>query len=324
MKICFGLASGIGNAAFTIPTLKALHLMGHEVTAYVGGDYAMTALFQRCRYLSAVVDANHLPPPRAQLYVAGHWCPPAMRRLPGLKHYRFTAEPHYPEPEWSLAFQAARDLGWQVDKPDVSDWCRGLRREIKFDVGFVPGCKPGDVWERKRWPGLADVSEQLSDLRCAVIGQPVDDDPAIVGERVMGTALHELPEALASCRVIVGTDSGPLHLASSLGVPVVGVFTATSTVKGEPVGSHSIITREDLSCRPCQSTPVWHACHRWVCRDIEPQRVVNAALGMLGGGDEGVSRKRGGGAGRQGDHVPDNAGDGPCNIDRRSVQRSHS
>lgn len=282
MKICFGLSSGIGNVIFTIPAIKALRLLGHDVTAYVDGDYDMRALLERCVYFSDVIDGKHHDPPIAERYMAGHWCPFGMRNVVQPHHYRWTNEPNYPEPEWSLNMQAARDLGWTGPAPDVSDWCRGLRREIRYDVGIIPGCKPGDIWERKRWPGLAAVSIALRDagLRCAVIGQPSDDDPAIVGERVGASSLAGLPDVLASCRVIVGTDSGPLHMASSLGVPVAAVFTATNHVKGQPIGPHTSIFR-DLHCRPCQSTPVWHLCRAWVCRDIDPANVTNAVFGLL-------------------------------------------
>jgi ADP-heptose:LPS heptosyltransferase len=112
--------------------------------------------------------------------------------------------------------------------------------------------------------------------RVAVFGLDQDDTGAITGEHIDTREIATLPDALAGCRVIIGTDSGVTHLASSLGVPVVVVYTATSPIKGDPVGMNRKIFKP-LPCSPCQSTPGWQGCNDWRCRDIDPTSVIEAA-----------------------------------------------
>lgn len=290
MRVVVGLASGIGNVCFMLPALRALYEQGHEVVAYVAGDYQMCDLLRRCRYLSEVVDASAHPVPDADRYVSGHWCAPTMMRRPGLEHARFTNEPHYPCPEWMLPFH--RWAGLAPAEPDVRDWCTGLDRTPRWDVAIVAGCKPGSLWARKTYPWMCKVAGLMHRLgrRVVWLGQP-DDAPQggrLWGENRLGRySLAQLPDALAGCRVVIGTDSGPTHLASSLGVPVVVLYTATSTTKGDPVGRPAIKLRvESLTCSPCQATARWHQCSDWQCRSIPVSAVMDAAGRLLGEGKD--------------------------------------
>ena len=50
------------------------------------------------------------------------------------------------------------------------------------------------------------------------------------------TDLDQLVEVLANARLVIGGDTGPVHLAASLGVPTVGVFTVTDWRRNGPLG----------------------------------------------------------------------------------------
>lgn len=301
MNVCFGLSSGIGNAVFCLPAIRALFEAGHDVTLYVDGDYVeMYDLFARCRYVRAVVDGKRAELPPADRYVSGHWCPPRMQRAPGLIHARWTAEPSYHCAEWALPAEALAQLGIRMadyaGAGDVSDWCHGVDRRRRFgdfDVGIVPGSK-GGIWERKRYPHMRAVIDSITaNGLCVGVFGTREDYLSLFGGSAANARdatvewvqlpLVSLPDALARCRVVIGTDSGPTHLASSLGVPVVMVFTATSAIKGDPVGRPAIVLTNDVPCRPCQATTRWMECRDWACRGIPADRVVEAALTMLPG-----------------------------------------
>ena len=55
------------------------------------------------------------------------------------------------------------------------------------------------------------------------------------------TDLVELAALLGECRVVVSNDSGGMHLAAGLGVPVVGIFGMTDPVKTAPVGTRTTL-----------------------------------------------------------------------------------
>lgn len=281
MRLAVGLASGLGNAVFMLPAIKALKGIGNRIALYVQTDFPTEALWRRCIYADEVHRADE-PVGEGRL-VCGQWMPAAWRGRHDLRSVpRFQIAAPYKTSETQSNFRLANYAGFYGPMPDVSEWCRNLDRSPRWDVGIVPGGKTG-VWLRKRWPGMSVVADHFlrSDRKVAVFGLEADGVDAIPGEKVDTRDIATLPDQLAGCRVIVGTDSGVTHLASSLGIPVVAVFTATSEVKGRPVGPAALITVGGLSCRPCQSTPVWYRCSHWRCRNINPASVIGAAGAVL-------------------------------------------
>jgi len=276
-----GIASGLGNGIFMLPTLTALKRLGHRIALYVQQDFATVALWRRCIYADEILE----PPLRSlepvsrfagQRPMCGEWQPMAWRAIRNVQQYKLRFP--YRQSEWESDFRIARTLGWSGPAPDVSDWCRDLDRSHRWDIGIVPGSK-GGVWLRKRWPGMAAVASHFKSRgeRVAVFGLEGDGLEEIPGELVDTKDIGKLPDALAGCRLVIGTDSGVTHLASSLGVPVAVVFTATSELKGDPVGQLRRKIARPLICRPCQSLPRWQTCRAWVCRNIEPAEVIRAA-----------------------------------------------
>lgn len=271
-SITIGLASGMGNTIFMLPTIKALKLLGYRVSLYLQADFPMADLWQRCRYADGVLE----PPTQATgKLMCGQWRPAAWNARRGFDCKQTL--PPYRIPEWKAGFQLAVDRGWREAAPDITDWCKDIDRTPRWDVGIVPGSK-GGVWLRKRWSGMASIAQHYLDAgkRVAVFGTEADGIDEIPGESVATDTVGQLPDVLAGCGVIIGTDSGVSHLASSLGVPTVMIFTATSRVKGEPVGPHVSISPE-VDCYPCQSTTRWHACRNWKCQNISPAVVISEA-----------------------------------------------
>lgn len=57
---------------------------------------------------------------------------------------------------------------------------------------------------------------------------------------------------LARCSFVVCNDSGPMHMAGALGVPVVAIFGSTFPEWFRPPGeNHRVVVRRDMPCRPC-------------------------------------------------------------------------
>lgn len=264
-----------------LPALKALRSLDCRISLYLDADYKPSKeLWRRCRYADEVHESPE-PVPAADEHLSGHWRPAAFGRFKNVIRYRFQNEPYYDQPEWSLALGLARHFGWTGDPPDVSDWCLGLKRIKQYDYGLVPGSKGGE-WLRKRYPGMRKVAEQLqgSGRTVALFGQASDGLEGIPGD-LISSPLERLPDALALCRVVIGTDSGPTHLASSLGIPTIVIYTSTSDVKGEPVGRPAVKITAPVSCRPCQATPRWWNCADWICRQIDPEAVVEVGENLL-------------------------------------------
>jgi ADP-heptose:LPS heptosyltransferase len=275
-----GFASGLGNCIYMLPAVKALKLMGREVDLFVQTDFDTVPLWKRCAYADRILtDPSEL---NGQELACGQW-EPAAWRAKKVTQYRL---PRIHDCEWRSNMRLAHALGWRGQPPDVSDWCLGLDRARRWDVGVAPGSKRG-VWMRKRWPGMKTVAGHFlhAGRSVAVFGLPEDDVESIPGEHVDTKDIGTLPDALAGCGIVIGGDTGVTHLASSLGIPVVTVYTATSEVKAEPVCRPNRKVFGSVPCRPCVSTPRWQSCRDWRCREIDPRKVIAAAEEMINPGD---------------------------------------
>jgi ADP-heptose:LPS heptosyltransferase len=65
------------------------------------------------------------------------------------------------------------------------------------------------------------------------------------------TSLRQLPAIIERCSVVVAGDTGPLHAAMALGVPVVALFGPTDERQFE-FGERDACLTVELSCRPCR------------------------------------------------------------------------
>ena len=151
-------------------------------------------------------------------------------------------------------------------------------------VGIAPGAAFGHA---KRWPPkrFAELASQVlsENARCVIVGRSEDRDAArdIKGIDLIGqTDLTTLMGVLSCCTVVVANDSGAMHLAGALGVPVVGIFGPTDERYSTPVtpydDSRTVTTlSEPVFCRPCflADCPIDHRCMKRI-----PTERVHAAV----------------------------------------------
>lgn len=98
------------------------------------------------------------------------------------------------------------------------------------------------------------------------------------------TTLGEFVELLAACDVVLTNDSGPMHVASALGVPTVAIFGSTDHIATGPTGANSSIVRVPVTCSPCfqRECPLTDpAAHLACLKNIPSERVSNEALRLL-------------------------------------------
>jgi len=151
---------------------------------------------------------------------------------------------------------------------DITDVCFPL--SLSFSSSLLtqhsfPGdyavIAPGARWKTKRWPPekFGELSSILP-LNTVIIGSKGDMDIAseIValskGKAVSlagKTNLKELIEVIRGARFFVSNDSGPMHIAAALNIPVFAIFGPTDPLKTGPYGRGHTVIREDVSCAPC-------------------------------------------------------------------------
>ena len=164
-------------------------------------------------------------------------------------------------------------------------------------VGFAPGAAYGHA---KRWPPsrVAAVVTRLAQERGALsilVGAPGDreagreiESALPSGVRVVNligrTDLRQVAGILARCAAFVSNDSGAMHLAAAVGVPVTAIFGPTDERVTAPIGNHDVIVRE-VFCRPCmlRDCPIDHRCMKRITSD-EVFDIVAARLSAFAKG----------------------------------------
>ncbi|MFO0773127.1 MAG: lipopolysaccharide heptosyltransferase II [Nitrospiraceae bacterium] len=174
-----------------------------------------------------------------------------------------------------------------------------LRTEAVRDDEFLLGVNPGSTYGgAKRWlPDrfAATAKEILARVRAT--GRPAR---AVIlgarGEEALGaditqaigpgtlcwsgrTSIRELMAISSVCGLYVTNDTGPMHLAAALGVPLVGVFGPTDSRTTSPFTDAQAIVREPVDCAPCllRECPIDHRC----MTRVSVERVVDAADGLF-------------------------------------------
>ena len=74
-------------------------------------------------------------------------------------------------------------------------------------------------------------------------------EPSILGPRT--ETLTQLGEVFRRCDLYIGGDTGPMHIASVMGIPVVVIYGPTDPILHEPFGQHKKV-RKEVGCNPCR------------------------------------------------------------------------
>jgi len=145
-------------------------------------------------------------------------------------------------------------------------------------------------WDVEKWASVVDtLAARLDAIPVFSGGAHERNLIADIQARMRRTSVNFAGEtdigALAAlyqrARLVIGTDSGPMHLAVAVGTPTVTLYGAADPVEfgswGDPV-KHAVLF-SDIACRPCRvldwgsDDPAYHPC----VRDITVARVLDAA-----------------------------------------------
>jgi len=149
---------------------------------------------------------------------------------------------------------------------------------------------PGTIWETKHWTieGFAGVARELlsSGFAVALAGTKRDRSRcrqiAAVAPGACDLSGKTSPADLAAliqrAELCVTNDSGSMHVAASLGKPMVSVFGPTNPVHIGPYGRSESVVRANLPCSPCNyrrlsQCPFDHACMKQVTSTMVMERV---------------------------------------------------
>ena len=183
-------------------------------------------------------------------------------------------------------------------KPESEKWVSELFLREKINqtdklLAIHPGAScPSKVWSNERFAWVADKLIAKYKFKVLIVAGPKDAGLArnvaenmhesvinLAGE----TSVSQLASLLKRCQLFISNDSGPVHIASALGVPVISIFgraqQGLSPVRWGPLGLKGRFLHKEAGCVQCLA----HNCVKeFAClKAISVEDVLSAADALL-------------------------------------------
>jgi heptosyltransferase-2 len=148
----------------------------------------------------------------------------------------------------------------------------GISRR-KLIVGVNPGASFGSAkrWPQERYAALLDqlahdqeadivIFGSAAEVRIAeAIAKGMRRPPVILSGK---TTLSGLIALISCCDLFITNDSGPMHLAAALQIPMLAIFGPTDEIATGPMSVKAIVIKKKVECSPCllRECPIDHRC----------------------------------------------------------------
>jgi len=203
-------------------------------------------------------------------------CPDLLRHNPHINRIlsELPDEAHYEEvldltyeltPHLNIVEAYALVAGVKVDSPvpdlyltaEERAWAHRFLAELgaRTDRPLV-AIHPIAGWPIKHWPldrlrELVRALEEIYSATCLILGDPEAAEYDF-GHNLTGkTTIRQAAALIEQCNLAVAVDSSLMHVAYSLGVPVVSLFGCTDPDKILPEGARATALQSDILCRGC-------------------------------------------------------------------------
>ena len=318
-RILIRSSNWLGDAVMSVPAVRAIKNGRPDVQVTVAAPEKIAPMWKLIPEVDAVIPLKHgsifsvvrllrqqvpfdvaILFPNSLRVALESWLSGIPQRVGYRGHCRswlvnqIVREPRKPGPpeHHSLRFlRIARECGGEASKIELPNLNQtsNLKHQT-LTIGLCPGAEYGPA---KRWlPGrfaeaAAKISAQssaqwilLGTKQDAAIGEQI---AAAIGDhcvnRIGQTTLDQLIDELRRCSLLLTNDTGTMHLAALLGVPVVAVFGSTEPRLTAPLGNGHAVLRHHVECSPCflRDCPIDFRCMKAISAD----EVADAVLSML-------------------------------------------
>ncbi|MGA9997879.1 MAG: glycosyltransferase family 9 protein [Pyrinomonadaceae bacterium] len=158
-----------------------------------------------------------------------------------------------------------------------------IQDDERFAILNPGGGWPTKLWSAERFGRLADELWTHYGLHSIISKGPGEQKlvDTVLGAsksgkaRAVNLSLKGFYALARRASLYVGGDTGPTHLAVAAGTPIVGLFGPTEWWRnGSPRVEDICVERTEIDCRvDCHR----RSCSKWICMDIEVERVLQAA-----------------------------------------------
>ncbi len=318
-RILIRSSNWLGDAVMSVPAVRAIKSGRPDVRVTIAAPDKIAPMWKLIPEVDAIIplsEGSLLPVvrllgqqmpfdvailfPNSLRVALESWLSGIQRRVGYRGHWRswlvnqIVREPRKPGPpeHHSLRFlRIARECGAETSNIEVPNPNQTSNIKHQTLIGLCPGAEygPAKRWLPERFAEAAAKITAQSSAQWILFGTKKD---AAIGEQIAAaigdhcvnrigqTTLDQLIDELRRCSLLLTNDTGTMHLATLLGVPVVAVFGSTEPRLTGPLGNGHIILRHHVECSPCflRECPIDFRCMKAVSAD----EVAGAVLSMLG------------------------------------------
>lgn len=163
-----------------------------------------------------------------------------------------------------------------------------LLKEGVTNVDRIIAVNIGTTWQTKQWnienfaTLISEVSNIIPEIKIIITGSKSEHhltENLPTTESVVNLVgkvnILQLGALLERSEVCLTCDSGPMHIAASVGTPCVALFGPTDPVRHQPYGNGHEIIEKQISCRPCYKRKCYRSDIPNLCmKDIKTSEVI--------------------------------------------------
>lgn len=181
-----------------------------------------------------------------------------------------TTKVKYPEPEKRTKHEVEnyldiiRSIGIrsQSNKPRIftssnqKKWAKNFLKKNKISTNkILIGVHPGAAFQPRAWPrerflSVMDMITKKYDVNFLFFDELRENPRDVLP--IKNIPLEKTLPLIESCDLFLCNDSGPMHMAAALNVPVIAIFGPQTPVKFGPIGEDNTIIYKKLPCSPCK------------------------------------------------------------------------
>ncbi len=148
-------------------------------------------------------------------------------------------------------------------------------------------------WSNENWLKLAEEIHKKYGTKILLSGGPTDcEEAAQVCEKLIGQgmpaeniagkySLADMASILQNARFVVSVNTGIMHYAAAVGVPLVAIHGATSEVRWGPLSNSSVVVKSSPDCQPCISLGFESNCTKPICMEKVTVAMVMDAVNKV-------------------------------------------
>jgi heptosyltransferase II len=155
----------------------------------------------------------------------------------------------------------------------------------RIAVGAGASYGSAKCWPPQRFARALNQLQSERDADIVLFGTPTETEVSAAIQAELArpalnltgkTQIAELPALLSRCRAFLGNDSGAMHVAAAVGLPVVAVFGPTDPFGTAPVTPRCTIVQEKPYCSPCflRRCPTDHRCMTAVAPEMVSEKLL--------------------------------------------------